>query len=94
MSDGALIKADRDFTKEVDKAIPEAEELAKVVLLCSDRIGIANTNQNDVQAAVEKLLALEKQTRQVWFSTCHPPDASINEHRHPIFLPHHEFSWL
>ncbi|KAJ9622725.1 proteasome regulatory particle subunit [Taxawa tesnikishii (nom. ined.)] len=47
MSDGAIIKADRDFTKEVDKAIPEAQELAKQ---CS--------------GAVEKLLALEKQTRQ------------------------------
>jgi hypothetical protein len=29
MSDGRL-KADRDFTKEVDKAIPEAQDLAKV----------------------------------------------------------------
>ena len=29
MSDGRL-KADRDFTSEVDKAIPEAQELAKV----------------------------------------------------------------
>lgn len=29
MSDGRL-KADKDYTKEVDQAIPEAQELAKV----------------------------------------------------------------
>jgi hypothetical protein len=28
MSDG-ILKADKDYTKEVDKAIPEAEQLAK-----------------------------------------------------------------
>jgi hypothetical protein len=33
MSDGRL-KADRDFTKEVDKAIPEAQDLAKVAMAC------------------------------------------------------------
>jgi hypothetical protein len=33
MSDGRL-KADRDFTKEVDKAIPEAQDLAKVARSC------------------------------------------------------------
>lgn len=37
MADGVL-KAERDFTKEVDAAIPEAEKLAKVhmatLLLC------------------------------------------------------------
>ncbi|KAK4993015.1 proteasome regulatory particle subunit [Elasticomyces elasticus] len=48
MSDGPIIKADKDFTKEVDKHLPEAQELAG----------------SNVQAAVEKLLALEKQTRQ------------------------------
>jgi len=30
MSDGKLIKPDKDFSKEVDKQLPEAEELAKV----------------------------------------------------------------
>ncbi|KAI0125381.1 PCI domain-containing protein [Xylariales sp. AK1849] len=44
----APLKADKDFTKEADKQIPEAEKLAK----------------NDVTAAVEKLSVLEKQTRQ------------------------------
>ncbi|KAF2192576.1 PCI-domain-containing protein [Zopfia rhizophila CBS 207.26] len=48
MSSGQVLKADKDFTKEVDKLLPEAEELAK----------------SNVQAAVEKLLLLEKQTRQ------------------------------
>ncbi|KAH8802917.1 PCI domain-containing protein [Xylogone sp. PMI_703] len=47
MSTGQL-KPDKDFTKDVDKILPEAEELAK-------------TNP---QAAIEKLAALEKQTRQ------------------------------
>jgi len=47
MSDGAL-KPEKDFSKEVDQQLPEAEKLA----------------QNDLQGAVEKLAALEKQTRQ------------------------------
>lgn len=33
MAEGRL-KADRDYTKEVDKAIPEAQDLAKVALSC------------------------------------------------------------
>ncbi|KAI9819153.1 MAG: hypothetical protein M1827_007309 [Pycnora praestabilis] len=48
MSDGIIRKPDKDFTKEADKQIPEAQELGK----------------DNVQAAVEKLLAFEKQTRQ------------------------------
>jgi hypothetical protein len=32
MSDGQILKPDKDFSKEVDKQIPEAEELAKVEL--------------------------------------------------------------
>jgi len=32
MADGVL-KADRDFTKETDAAIPEAESMAEVVVL-------------------------------------------------------------
>lgn len=30
MSDGSIIKAEKDFTKETDAAIPEAEKLAEV----------------------------------------------------------------
>ncbi|KAI9788167.1 MAG: hypothetical protein M1833_003119 [Piccolia ochrophora] len=48
MSDGQLFKPDKDFTKEVDKQIPEAEELAK----------------SNTQSAIDKLLSVEKQTRQ------------------------------
>lgn len=33
MSDGALFKPERDHTKEADKVIPEAQQLAKVSLL-------------------------------------------------------------
>lgn len=49
MADGQLFKPEKDYTKEVDKQLPEAEELAK----------------NNVQAALEKLSVLEKHTRQV-----------------------------
>ncbi|PNY23072.1 26S proteasome non-ATPase regulatory subunit 12 [Tolypocladium capitatum] len=47
MSEGAL-KPEKDFSKEVDKQLPEAETLAKT----------------NLQGAIEKLTALEKQTRQ------------------------------
>jgi 26S proteasome regulatory subunit N5 len=30
MSDGQILKPDKDFSKEVDKQLPEAEKLAKV----------------------------------------------------------------
>lgn len=30
MSEGQLFKPDKDFTKEVDKQLPEAQELANV----------------------------------------------------------------
>ncbi|PQE15018.1 26S proteasome non-ATPase regulatory subunit 12 protein [Rutstroemia sp. NJR-2017a BVV2] len=48
MSDGQVLKPDKDFSKEVDKQLPEAEQLA----------------QTNVQGAIEKLTVLEKQTRQ------------------------------
>lgn len=47
MSEGAL-KPEKDFSKEVDKQIPEAEAKAK----------------SNLQSAIDQLLALEKQTRQ------------------------------
>ncbi|KAJ4153928.1 hypothetical protein LMH87_010394 [Akanthomyces muscarius] len=47
MSEGTL-KPEKDFSKEVDKQLPEAEKLAS----------------SNLQGAVEKLAALEKQTRQ------------------------------
>jgi 26S proteasome regulatory subunit N5 len=30
MSDGGLLKPEKDFSKDADKLIPEAEQLAKV----------------------------------------------------------------
>lgn len=48
MSDGRILKPDKDFSKEADKQIPEAQDLA-------------NSN---IQAAIEKLSVLEKSTRQ------------------------------
>ncbi|KAG6040823.1 hypothetical protein E4U41_006994 [Claviceps citrina] len=47
MSEG-MLKPEKDFSKEVDKQLPEAESLAKT----------------NIQGAIEKLTALEKQTRQ------------------------------
>jgi 26S proteasome regulatory subunit N5 len=33
MSDGTVLKADKDFTKEVDELLPEVEELGKVDIM-------------------------------------------------------------
>lgn len=49
MADGALFKPEKDFTKEADKVIPEAEALAK----------------QDIQKGIDRILVLEKQARQV-----------------------------
>lgn len=66
MSDGVL-KPEKDFSKDADKLIPEAEQLAKVCeagsVLVEWRLMVWQT---DVQGAVDKLLVLEKQARQVW----------------------------
>jgi hypothetical protein len=51
-----VLKAEKDFSAEVDKQLPQAEELAK----------------SNVQAAIEKLLLLEKQARQVSASSVLP----------------------
>ncbi|KAI9660843.1 MAG: hypothetical protein M1829_006453 [Trizodia sp. TS-e1964] len=48
MSDGRILKPDKDFTKDVDRLLPEAETLAK----------------SNIQGALEKLYFLEKQARQ------------------------------
>lgn len=50
MSDGALFKPEKDFSKEADKVIPEAETLAK----------------KDIQKGIDKIIVLEKQSRQVY----------------------------
>ena len=49
MSEGRIVKPDKDFTSDVDKQLPEAQEQAK---------------NGNVSAAVEKLSLLEKHTRQ------------------------------
>jgi 26S proteasome regulatory subunit N5 len=53
MSDGTVLKAEKDFSKDADKIIPEAEAVA----------------QKDLQKAIDKILALEKQARQVCLLT-------------------------
>ena len=49
MADNQILKADKDYTKEADAASPEAEQVAQ---------------SGQTQQALDKLLALEKQTRQ------------------------------
>ena len=44
-----IIKADKDYSKEVDALLPQAEQLA---------------SDGKTQESIDKLLALEKQTRQ------------------------------
>jgi hypothetical protein len=90
---GEVLKADKDFSKETDKLIPEAEKLAKVMNPTSLSRPITDAVlQSNVQAAIEKLLVLEKQTRQVK-PPCPPhniPQAYV--HRSPpISHPHHAF---
>ncbi|CAZ81681.1 unnamed protein product [Tuber melanosporum] len=51
MSDEPVLKADKDFTETLDRQLPEILSLTK-------------TNKANLPAAIEKLLALEKQTRQ------------------------------
>lgn len=61
MSDNTILKADKDFTKDTDKLIPEAETLA----------------QSNLQAAIDKLLVLEKQTRQVRWLMLRPRESAL-----------------
>lgn len=88
MADAAF-KPEKDFSKEADKLIPEAEKLAK----------------SDIQGAIEKLSVLEKQARQVSprKTTNVPAPIQYNTHaallihilhsyRHQISQLHHEFS--
>lgn len=42
MPDGRILKPDKDFSKEADKHIPDAQELAKVVHLISPKVSIAD----------------------------------------------------
>lgn len=67
MSDGIIRKPDKDFTKEADKLTLEAQELAKVAIVSASscRPVLTCCAQDNVQAALDKLLGLEKQTRQV-----------------------------
>jgi hypothetical protein len=64
-------KQEKDFTAEVDALLTEANELAKVssphLLLRSQAhlLSSNNVQAKKVEDAVEKLLVLEKQTRNV-----------------------------
>ena len=65
MSDATPFKPDKDFTKEADKVIPEAQELAKVHPSTSSGLALLTPSQTNVQKAIDKILGLEKQARQV-----------------------------
>jgi len=56
MSSGEVLKADKDFTKEVDAAIPEAEKLASV---CTVAIKVE-----------AKLIQLIRATRKLESTSC------------------------
>ena len=77
MADGQLFKPEKDYTKEADKQIPEAEQLAK----------------DNVQAALEKLSALEKHTRQVKGPSDMPSVflTDPDEIRRPTLLQHQDY---
>ena len=40
MADGRILKPDKDFTKDADQKIPEAQELAKVILKRSHLVSL------------------------------------------------------
>ena len=71
MSEGTLFKPEKDFSKEADKIIPDAQKLANVSNVTFERASIPLANdsffveQDNVQAALDKLSLLEKQARQV-----------------------------
>jgi hypothetical protein len=44
MSDGSSLKPEKDFSKEVDKQLPEAEKLAKVLLRAIDAASLPLTD--------------------------------------------------
>jgi len=62
-------KQEKDFTKEVDALIPEAESIIKVCqshLLHPDlSCSLFSTKSGKLQDGLDKLFALEKQTRNV-----------------------------
>lgn len=70
MSEAAL-RPDKDFSKEVDQQLPAAEKLAKVSSYFPSSLRqnhiqkLTYAMQSNLQGAIEKLSALEKQTRQV-----------------------------
>jgi 26S proteasome regulatory subunit N5 len=58
MSDGQVLKPDKDFSKEVDKQLPEAESLALVFrddLIMFQMKLILLFLQTNVHGAIEKL---------------------------------------
>jgi 26S proteasome regulatory subunit N5 len=66
MSSGEVLKADKDFSKETDAAIPEAEKLGAVCAIPLESSSkLICHPQGDPQAGIDQLLTLEKKTRQV-----------------------------
>jgi 26S proteasome regulatory subunit N5 len=53
MAEREVLKAEKDYTEQLDKELPEIISLAK------------SNNALNLPAAIEKLMVLEKQTRQV-----------------------------
>ena len=47
MADGQVLKPDRDYSKEVDEQLPQAEELAKVLQRVPSLFRIGKTDNMD-----------------------------------------------
>lgn len=68
-------KQEKDYTKEVDEVLPEAKSLAEVCVCGADETYLNGgrpavkltffSKSGKLQDAVDKLFALEKQTRNV-----------------------------
>ena len=60
-------KQEKDFTSEVDTILPEATTLAKVSCIIHQAVPVLITcmQSGKLQDALDKLFALEKQTRNV-----------------------------
>jgi hypothetical protein len=59
MSDGQILKPDKDFSKEVDKQLPEAESLALVMRHNSIAIELQLTSLSRRQMSRELLKSLQ-----------------------------------
>src|SRR6266699_627787 len=61
MSDGQILKPDKDFSKEVDKQLPEAEQLAQVCRYISPLL----RTQDDAFTLIDKCSSSHREAYRV-----------------------------